>query len=114
MSQEKTSKDSWDGLLTNFLKANHLTESEEKFACIGVIIDEKDMQLELEKAEIKYIFSLNVTNKVFLKENGINAPKEVIGKVLTLKKVIATNPQTRKEVDSLRISDIQEYIQQIH
>ena len=94
MSQEKTSKDSWDGLLTNFLKANHLTESEEKFACIGVIIDEKDMQLELEKAEIKYICSLNVTNKVFLKENGINEPKEFIEKVLIEKSYNnkSTNP----------------------
>ena len=106
MSEENTNIETWDGLLVNYLKAANLTEAQEDFACIGVNIECKDMSLELEKDLEKYIFSLNVTNKVFLKENGIKAPKDVIGKVLTLKKILAMNPATKKEVESLRISAI--------
>ena len=64
------------------------------------------MSLELTSGEEKYIFTLNVTNKRFLKENGIKAPKDVVGNKVTLKKVLATNPETKKEVDSLRICEI--------
>ncbi len=103
----ETNTDSWDGLLKNFLKAENLKEQEEAFACVGVNVSGQDMDLELERDEVKFIFSLNVTNKVFLKDHGINAPKEVIGKKVTLKKVLATNPTTRKEVDSLRICKIE-------
>jgi len=105
MSETNTS--SWDGLLKNFLKAEHLTESEETFGCSDVTVEDKDMDLILEKAEKKYIFTLNVTNKVFLKDNGVESPKDVIGKKITLKKVKAMNPTTRKEVDSLRISKVE-------
>ncbi len=103
----ETTTDSWDGLLKNFLKADHLKEQEETLVCVGVNRMDQDMELELESNGKKYIFSLNVTNKVFLKENGIEAPKEVIGKKVTLKKVLAMNPTTHKEVDSLRISKIE-------
>jgi len=105
---EKTINDqSWDGILKNYLKADNLKEPKEKFVCIGLFIQDKDMDLELEKEDNKYIFSLNVTNKLFLKNNGIKAPKDVVGKVLTLKKVLATNPTTKKEVESLRIDHIE-------
>ena len=107
MSITQTSSNSWDGLLTNYLKAENLKGSEEVFVCVGVDVKETDMDLELEREDEKFIFSLNVTNKVFLKNNGIKTPKGVIGKKLTLIKVKATNPTTRKEVDSLRISKIE-------
>ena len=103
----ETSKNSWDGLLTNFLKAENVTDESIPFVCVGVNVKEKDMDLELEQNETKFIFSLNVTNKVFLKDNGIAAPKDVIGKKVFMKKVKATNPTTRKEVDSLRISKLE-------
>ena len=106
MSEQQTAKDSWDGLLTNYLKADNLHSQEETFACIGVSVEDKEMNLELERNGEKFIFSLNVTNKVFLKNSGINAPKEVIGKKITVKKVLATNPSTKKEVDALRISKV--------
>ena len=107
--EQKTSINSWDGLLTNFLKAGNLNFSEEVFVCTNVSVLGDQMDLELSRNENKtpFVFSLNVTNKVFLKENGIQAPKEVIGKKLTLKKVLATNPSTKKEVESLRISNIE-------
>jgi phosphohistidine swiveling domain-containing protein len=103
----KTSADSWDGLLVNYLKADNLKTNEETFVCIGVDVSEKDMDLQLERKDEKFVFSLNVTNKVFLKNSGITSPKAVIGKKITLKKVVATNPTSKKEVDSLRISKVE-------
>lgn len=103
MTETKTSKDSWNGLLTNYLKADNLESQTDVFACVDVKVKDKDMELELERKEEKFVFSMNVTNKLFLKNNGINAPKEVIGKKLTLEKVKAFNPTLKKEVDSLRI-----------
>jgi hypothetical protein len=102
----ETSADSWDGLLKNYLKADNLKENAEEFVCIGINVEGKDIELEFERAEEKFVFSLNVTNMVFLKNNGIKAPKEIVGKVLTLKKVLVMNPQTKKEVEGLRIDKI--------
>ena len=106
ISTKQTSVDSWEGLLNNFLKASDLKENTGIFVCVGVDVNENDMELQLENESGKYIFSMNVTNKVFLKNNGIKSPKEVIGKKLTFKKVLVTNPQTKKEVESLRISKV--------
>ena len=109
MSEKQTSVESWDGLLKNYLKADNLKESEEKLVCTEVNVEGTDMELVVERNEgkEKFVFSLNVTNKVFLKNNEISAPKEVIGKVLTFKKVLVMNPNTKKEVDSLRINKIE-------
>lgn len=107
MSQTQTSVESWDGLLTNFLKADNIEGREDSFVCVGVHVEEKDMDLDLERNGEKFVFSLNVTNKVFLKQNGIERPKDVIGKKLLLEKVKAYNPTAKKEVDSLRIKGIE-------
>ena len=109
MSEQKTSIDSWDGLLINYLKAENLKEQEETFACVNVEVNEKDMDLVLTRSdgEEKFVFSLNTTNKVFVKKQGITSPKEAIGKKITLKKVLAMNPSLKKEVDSLRISKVE-------
>ncbi len=105
----ETSTESWDGLLTNYLKAEHINGQEEVFVCIKVNVSGESMDLEVQRNESEkpFVFSLNVTNKVFLKNNGISVPKEVIGKKLTLKKVLVMNPQTKKEVDGLRISKVE-------
>ena len=109
MSEQTTSIDSWDGLLVNYLKADNLKEQEEVFGCIGINVEGKEMELEVQRNEEEkpFVFGLNVTNKVFLKNNGISVPKEVIGKKLTIKKVLAMNPSLKKEVESLRISKIE-------
>lgn len=109
MSEKTTSIDSWDGLLINYLKADNLKEQEEIFICIGITLDGKEMNLEVQKNEEEkpFMFGLNVTNKIFLKNNGISVPKEVIGKKLTIKKVLAMNPSLKKEVESLRISKVE-------
>ena len=103
----ETSTESWDGLLTNYLKADNVKDETVPYICIGVKVKDKDMDLELEQNGKRLLFSLNVTNKVFLKENGISKPKEVIGKKIFFRKVKATNPQTKKEVDSLRIDKLE-------
>ena len=109
MSENQTSVESWDGLLKNYLKAENLKESNEKFACVGVAVDGEKMDLNLERndGKEKFIFGLNRTNMSWLKSNGISAPKEVIGKILTLEKVKARNPTTKQEVDSLRITSME-------
>ena len=107
MSEQKTSKESWDGLLTNYLKADNIESEDDAYACIGVDVDGSEMNLDLERNEIKFVFSLNTTNKVFLKNNGITAPKVIIGKKIYFNKVKAFNPTLKKEVDSLRISRIE-------
>lgn len=103
----ETSKESWDGLLKNYLKADNLKENTEDFDCVGLNIEGADMDLELMKDEQKFVFSLNVTNKVFLKNNGISKPKEIIGKKVYMEKVKAFNPTIKKQVDSLRIFKIE-------
>lgn len=97
-----------NGFLTNYIKADNLKEDIESFACIGVNKDNKQLNLELsnKNGEI-FVFTLNVTNKTFLKEAGINSPKETLGKKITLKKEKAFNPEIKKQVDALRICKVE-------
>ena len=104
---EQTSADSWDGLLSNYLKADILESHEEILVCVGLNVSGKDLELEIERQGKKFLFSVNVTNKVNLRNNGIAAPKDTIGKKLTFTKVKATNPSTHQEVDSLRITKVE-------
>jgi len=108
MSESETN--SWDGLLVNYLKADDIAGelgAEEVVVCTGVERNEKHLDLTVEYVGKKFVFSLNVTNMAFLKSNGIAKPDQVVGKKLTLKKSVATNPQTRKEVPTLRISKVE-------
>jgi len=100
---EKTNIESWDGLLTNYIKASNLQGQTEVFLCVGVNVEAETMSLDIERSDEKFVFGLNTTNKVFLKNNGIAKPKEIIGKKITLEKVKAFNPTLKQEVDSLRI-----------
>lgn len=103
----ETNTESWDGLLKNYLKASNLKEHIDSFACTGLNVNGTDMDLELMRDEEKFVFSLNVTNKVFLKNNGISKPKEIIGKKIHMEKVKAFNPTLKQEVDSLRIIKVE-------
>ena len=106
----ETSSESWDGLLTNYLKAENIVgniDSEAVIVCIGVEIESDRMDLIVEYNQEKFNFTMNKTNMVFLKENGILRPKEAIGKKLTVKKTMAMNPQLKKEVPTLRISKVE-------
>jgi len=107
MSEQQTSTETWDGLLTNYLKADNLEEQKDSFDCISVNVEDSDMDLELERGDEKFVYSLNTTNKVFLKNNGITKPKDVIGKTIHIEKVRVFNPTAKKEVDGLRIYKIE-------
>jgi len=103
----ETTKNSWDGLLTNYLKAEHLESEDDAYVCVDVEIKGSDMELKLERNEKKFSFGCNTTNKVFLKANGMATPSAVIGKKVYFVRVKAFNPTLKKEVDSLRISRIE-------
>lgn len=62
------------------------------------------VSFEYDKKDWK--FGLNATNTKKVTE-FVKAPKELLGKKLHLKKVLATNPDTKKEVESIRIEKVE-------
>lgn len=107
---ENTQLESWDGLLVHYLKAEDVVGdlgSEVIVVVIGASREDKKLNLNLEYNGNKYVFTCNVTNMVFLMEHGISNPKQVIGKKLTIRKTVATNPNTKKEVPTLRICKVE-------
>lgn len=105
-------ENSWDGLTTEYLKASDLTESKGKLTCTDVEVGEKDnkpfmkISVTLPNGTEK-IWDLNKTNRSKLQELKILAPKDIVGKTVWYKVVLATNPTTKKEVDALRIEKIE-------
>jgi hypothetical protein len=81
------------------------------YVCVDIEIitykDEAKIRTYLENNAERYIFDLNKTNATKLKELGIKSPKQTIGKILYFKKALARNPDTNKEVDSLRICKVE-------
>ena len=107
-----TNLTSWDGFCgANFLKVEHVTDEKDAFAVINVDLFTDDEtskpRLIVQKKGESYLFDLNVTNSNFCKNNGITAPKLLIGKKVFFKKVLVNNPKTKKEVESLRIFKIE-------
>lgn len=104
--------ESWDGLLSDYLKADDLKDETGKVVCIDLEVDTYDdgkpkMVLEVEVNGKKKLWDLNKTNRTKLKELGLEKPKSVIGKAIGYKKVTVTNPSTKKEVESLRVTSIE-------
>ena len=111
VEKQKPTIKSWDNLLDNYLKATELTQEPYEILVHAVDVglnrkEETYMRLEVHYNKKKYIFDLNKTNQRFLKDNGIEAPEDVVDKILVLTLVKATDPNTRKEVDSIRIKEI--------
>lgn len=111
MSEQQPTDESWDGLLSNFLKAEDLKEQEGSLVCIGVDVGEDNdgksyMHLDVEVNGKTKIWTLNKTNRLKLKEK-LARPKDALGKKLGWKKVTTTNPSTKKEVEALRITSIE-------
>jgi len=109
MSEQDTSTDSWDGLLTNYLKGEDVKNKvgeEIQVPCIDVKRKDDQLDLVIEFEDKRRSFSLNKTNMGFIKSKGL-VPKDVIGKMITLQKTMAMNPTLKKEVPSLRISKIE-------
>lgn len=101
--------DSWDKFTSNFIKASDVSNESEAYVCISVEQTDDDqpkVRLTLERGEREFIFDLNKTNINNLKDLKVESPKKLIGKKIYFKKVLARNPNTNKEVDSLRIYKI--------
>lgn len=109
--EEQKSVGEWDSYISNFLKSTDVPSEDTPYVVVSMEEVEnkgdKAIRLHLENSEIRYLFDLNKTNAVFLKENGIKHPKDVIGKKIFFRKVMTTNPTTKKEVEGLRISKIE-------
>jgi hypothetical protein len=93
----------------NFLKAENVKDENQVFICTKIEDVESDgrsrIRLTLESDGVEWDFDLNVTNAKKLKE-VYDHPLKAIGCQIFFKKVLVTNPQTKKEVESLRIHNI--------
>jgi len=69
--------------------------------------DNANLILDIQYEQKKLKFQLNKTNIGIIKELGIASPRALIGKKITLKKVMNFNPQIRKKVPSLEIEKIE-------
>ena len=110
--EEQKSVGGWDSYINNFLKADDVESKDTEYVCIEVEQvsfnkSETSLRLHLERSPDKFLFDLNKTNAVFLKTAGIKHPKEIVGKKIYFEKVRAMNPQTKKEVDALRIHKVE-------
>lgn len=107
---EKKNLESWDGFLgSNFLCASDVKDEDHVFVVVGTELDTENQRpiFLLESGDLKTKFSLNVTNSNFVKNAGIKSPNQAIEKKITFKKVLVRNPQTKKEVEGLRILKIE-------
>jgi len=118
MSETEPSVESWEGFITNFLKAENIEGQEGIFDCFDMKMvtypNSKDpiLSLGLKREGEKFVFDLNVTNMAFLKKNGIKAPKDIIDKRITVGKIKVMNPQTKQEVDGLRITKVEKIVKE--
>lgn len=103
--------DSWDSFGSSFLKASDVININDFYIVINVLPIEKNgkekVRLSLERNFIKKDFDLNNANINRIKGLGIASPKALLGKKIYFEKVMATNPQTKAEVPSLRICKIE-------
>jgi len=108
---EKTGNlDNWDGFLgSNWLSVDDVKSETDAFICIKVELDAENTRpmLVLEKSEIEYKISLNVTNANFVKDQGVKSPKDLIGKKVFFRKSMAFSPSAKKDVPTLRIAKIE-------
>lgn len=113
MVNENDELNSWDSFIgLSFFKANDLKSENDGYIVedVTIVADDKgevNVRLIMSLNDMTYKFDLNKTNAIFLKEHEIKAPRLLLGKKIYFKKVLVFNPQTKKEVDGLRISKIE-------
>lgn len=107
---ERTEVGSWDNYLDNFLKADDVEDNSQLWDVFDAeevsYNDDKKIRLHLQREKDVFIFDLNKTNTIFLKNEGLRKPSDIVGTKLAFRKVMVHNPSTGKEVESLRISKI--------
>lgn len=106
--------DEWDSFISGtFLKATNVENEEQPFIVMTAepFMDERDgtirLRTSVEAKGTKFLFDVNKTNGVFLKNSGLLKPRDVIGKNLYFKKVQVRNPTTNQEVEGLRILKVE-------
>lgn len=115
--EKKGIMDSWDKYTCgNFLKAEDISSPDDPYVCIDVYEVEEEnvvgklrvekLRVELERNKIKYLLDLNKTNAKKLKELGLDAPKDVVGKMIYFVTPLGWNPSDKKEQPVVRISKI--------
>jgi len=103
---------SWDDYNSNlFLKADDVISDFQEFEIKAVenvkFEDRNKIRLHLKSSSKDYMFDLNKTNTNYLQDNsGVDEPGQLVGKKIKFRKVMVTNPTTKKEQESLRISGI--------
>lgn len=106
--EKKPSLDNWTDFAGEFLKADLISKFPVVLVPIGITSENKDFKphlyIEVEYNSKKWKIELNRTNQKFLREKGIKAPKEVIGRKITFEKVRTQNPTTKSPTDSLLIT----------
>ena len=91
--------DSWDGFLgSNWLSVEDVKSETDAFVCIKVEFDAENTRpmLVLERNTISHKMSLNVTNANFVKDAGLNSPKDIVGKKIFFRKTMAFSPSAKK------------------
>lgn len=113
-TQTQKGIDTWDEFISgDFLKPVNVDSDKDAFVVtdVSVFNDIKNNstrpRLTLERNGNEWDFDLNKTNSVFLKNNGIDSPRQAIGCKLYFRKAFVRNPQTNLEVESLRICKVE-------
>ena len=109
-TENKPRIDQWDDFAGEYIKAEIIKE----FPAVVVVTDIKSEYIddkpkliaEIELNEKSWKFDLNKTNQTVIKK-FCKAPKDLIGKKLTLIKIKQRNPSTNSMVDSLLIDNIE-------
>lgn len=116
MAKEKDSKitdklESWDNIVGNFLKPEHLEGAKGSFLVEDVKVVEKvdgkvTLTLMTRLKNVLYEFMLNWTNLTTVKDKT-NAPLDIRGKTVKWEKVRVQNPKTKAMMDSISIVDVE-------
>lgn len=104
--------DQWTDFAGKYLKANMIEKWPSKHAILNIEAhydddDEAHLLIQVEALNKKWKIELNKTNQKILKDLGIKAPKELIGKVITFEKIKTMNPSTKERVDSFSVLSIE-------
>jgi len=104
------SLDNWDGFLgSNWLSVDDVKSEADAFVCVKVELDAENNRpmLILEREQVSYKLSLNVTNANFVKDAGVKSPKDLVGKKFFFRKTMAFSPSAKKDVQTLRIAKVE-------
>lgn len=112
MNETQPNIDNWEDFLGKWLKADHVKTWPAVIVVMNIKAefddqDEANIILDIVYNKKKLKFQLNKTNIGIIKEEGLPSPRALIGKKITLKKVMNFNPQIRKKVPSLEIEKIE-------